>query len=142
VNALQGPTTNKSSIESNVLVQDGQIVVLGGLLSDTYSENEQKVPVIGDVPVVGNLFKSRTRSRQKQNLMIFLRPVVLRDADETDSFSLDRYELMRGDQIGAQPSPSIVTPVNNSVVMPPMQGAPLPQPPASGIRAVPAPLGR
>jgi general secretion pathway protein D len=142
VNALQGPTTNKSSIESNVLVQDGQIVVLGGLLSDTYSENEQKVPVLGDVPVVGNLFKSRTRSRQKQNLMIFLRPVVLRDADETDSLSLDRYELMRGDQIGAQPTPSIVTPVNKSVVMPPMQGAPLPQSPASGMRAVPAPLGR
>ncbi|HTH80886.1 MAG TPA: type II secretion system secretin GspD [Ramlibacter sp.] len=142
VNALQGPTTNKSSIESNVLVQDGQIVVLGGLLSDTYSENEQKVPVIGDVPIVGNLFKSRTRSRQKQNLMIFLRPVVLRDADETDSLSLDRYELMRGEQIGAQPTPSIVTPVNNSVVMPAMQGAPLPQTPASGVRGVPAPLGR
>jgi general secretion pathway protein D len=142
VNSLQGPTTNKSSIESNVLVQDGQIVVLGGLLSDTYSENEQKVPVIGDVPVLGNLFKSRTRSRQKQNLMIFLRPVVLRDADETDSLSLDRYELMRGEQIGAQPEPSIVTPVNNSVVMPPMQGAPLPQPAASGMRTSPAPLGR
>jgi len=123
-------------------VQDGQIVVLGGLLSDTYSENEQKVPVIGDVPIVGNLFKSRTRSRQKQNLMIFLRPVVLRDADETDSLSLDRYELMRGEQIGAQPTPSIVTPVNNSVVMPAMQGAPLPQTPASGVRGVPAPLGR
>lgn len=152
VNSAQGPTTNKSSIESNVLVQDGQIVVLGGLLSDTYADNEQKVPVLGDVPVVGDLFKTRTRSRQKQNLMIFLRPVVLRDADQTDLLSLDRYEQMRSQQIGAQPTPSIVTPVNSSVVMPPAVGAPQPGPspaPAPGepphapatTPAVPAPLG-
>jgi general secretion pathway protein D len=147
VNSLQGPTTNKSSLESNVLVQDGQIVVLGGLLSDSYAENEQKVPVLGDVPVVGDLFKSRTRSRQKQNLMIFLRPVVLRDAGATDRLSLDRYELMRGQQIESQPAPSIVTPINNSIVMPPKVGAPqpatsadVPAPPGPGVPATPAPL--
>jgi general secretion pathway protein D len=149
VNSLQGPTTNKSSLESNVLVQDGQIVVLGGLLSDSYAENEQKVPVLGDVPVVGDLFKSRTRSRQKQNLMIFLRPVVLRDAGATDRLSLDRYELMRGQQIESQPAPSIVTPINNSIVMPPKVGAPqpatsadVPAPPGPGVPATPAPLTR
>jgi general secretion pathway protein D len=142
VNSAQGITTDKSSIETSVLVQDGQIVVLGGLLKDTYAENQQKVPVLGDVPIVGNLFKSQTRSRQKQNLMVFLRPVVLRDAEATDLLSLDRYELMRGDQLQAQPQKSIVTPVNESAVVPPLQGAPAPQPAASGIRGVPAPLGR
>ena len=147
VNSPQGPTTNKSSIESNVLVQDGQIVVLGGLLSDTYAENEQKVPVLGDVPVVGDLFKSRTRSRQKQNLMVFLRPVVLRDSDSADRLSLDRYELMRGQQIEAQPAPSITTPINNSIVMPPKLGTPQPATPADvpapsgpGVPATPAPV--
>jgi general secretion pathway protein D len=155
VNSPQGITTDKSSIETNVLVQDGQIVVLGGLLKDTYSDSEQKVPVLGDVPVVGNLFKSQSRSRQKQNLMVFLRPVVLRDADQTDLLSTDRYELMRGSQIEAQPKPSIVTPINSGPLVPPGTGTPLPPVPAASapgaaasapapapLRAVPAPLGR
>jgi len=154
INSTQGITTDKSSIETSVLVQDGQIVVLGGLLKDTYSDAEQKVPGLGDVPIVGNLFKSTTRSRQKQNLMVFLRPVVLRDASATEMLSMDRYELMRGKQTDAQPTRSIVTPVNESVVMPPLVApvpAPVPAPPpadpnapaaAPGVRAVPAPLGR
>ena len=153
LNAAQGITTDKSSIETSVLVQDGQIVVLGGLLKDTYADSVQKVPVLGDVPVVGNLFKSQTRSRQKQNLMVFLRPVVLRDSDSTDRLSLDRYEIMRGTQVEVQPKPSIVTPINNSAVSPPMVGVPQPgttpapapgeppRPPAA-VPAVPAPLGR
>jgi general secretion pathway protein D len=152
VNSAQGITTDKSSIETSVLVQDGQIVVLGGLLKDTYADSEQKVPVLGDVPVVGNLFKSQTRSRQKQNLMVFLRPVVLRDSDTTDQLSLDRYELMRNDQIGVQPKPSIIVPINSSVVSPPMLGVPQPgatpapapgEPPRApaAVPAVPAPLG-
>jgi general secretion pathway protein D len=162
VNSPQGITTDKSSIETNVLVQDGQIVVLGGLLKDTYADSEQKVPGLGDVPVLGNLFKSQSRTRQKQNLMVFLRPVVLRDADQTDLLSVDRYELMRGSQIEAQPKPSAVVPINSGPLVPPATGTPLPPataplPAASApgaaasapaaaapapIRAVPAPLGR
>jgi len=125
--------------------------VLGGLLKDSYSDTEDKVPVLGDVPVVGNLFKSQNRSRQKQNLMVFLRPVVLRDSDQADLLSLDRYELMRGKQVGAQPANSIVTPINEGPVMPPALGAPQPRTPADpvvppatapGVPAVPSPLGR
>jgi general secretion pathway protein D len=104
------------------------------------------VPVLGDVPIVGDLFKTRTRERKKTNLMVFLRPVVIRDAAQNELLSLDRYELMRGKQIEAQPTPSIVTPVNNSVIMPPLQvPAPAvvpPQTPASGVPAMPAPLMR
>ena len=57
-----------------MLVDDGAIVVLGGLLQDEYSGNQEKVPVLGDVPIVGNLFRTETRSRKKTNLMVFLRP--------------------------------------------------------------------
>ncbi len=79
VNNVNGPTTSKRSIESNVLVDDGNIIVLGGLLSDEYSTSEEKVPGLGDVPVLGNLFKSEVRSRRKTNLMVFLRPTIVRD---------------------------------------------------------------
>ncbi len=98
VNSATGLITNKRSLESSVLVDDGSIVVLGGLLQDEYGGNQEKVPVLGDVPVVGNLFKAETRSRKKTNLMVFLRPVIVRDAARSDELSLDRYELMRGAQ--------------------------------------------
>jgi general secretion pathway protein D len=131
-----GLTTNKSSIESHVLVEDGAIVVLGGLLKDSYSEGTDQVPVLGDVPVLGNLFKSRNRNRAKTNLMVFLRPVVVRDAAQSEALSLDRYDLMRGMTEQSQPLPSIMTPINQAPVMPPV--APATRPPV----AVPAPFGR
>jgi general secretion pathway protein D len=119
-NDPSGITTNKRSIESNVLVDDGGIIVLGGLLQDEYSGNQDKVPVVGDVPLLGNLFKSENRTRKKSNLMVFLRPVVVRDAAQADELSLDRYELMRGKQEALQPEPSQVVPINAAPVMPPV----------------------
>ncbi len=126
-----GPTTNKRSIESNVLVDDGSIVVLGGLLQDDYSGSTEKVPGLGDVPFLGNLFKSETRTRNKTNLMVFLRPIVVRDAHTSDALALDRYDLMRVQQQGVQPAqhpllsavpsanalPELAT-SNNTVVVP------------------------
>lgn len=128
VNSTTGLITNKRTIESTVLVDDGQIVVLGGLLQDEYAGNQEKVPGLGDVPLLGNLFRSESRSRRKTNLMVFLRPVVLRDAQQTGSFSLDRYELMRGTQQQAQPAASRAVPVNEAPVMP--DAAAQPSPPA------------
>ena len=125
LNSANGPTTNKRSIESNVLVADGSIVVLGGLLQDEYSGNQEKVPGLGDMPLFGNLFKSETRSRKKTNLMVFLRPVVVRDAAATDSLSLDRYELMRASQQSVQPTNSSSVPVNEAAILP---AAPVAQP--------------
>ena len=121
VNSTTGLITNKRTIESTVLVDDGGIVVLGGLLQDEYAGNQEKVPGLGDIPLLGHLFKSETRNRKKTNLMVFLRPVVLRDARATNSFSLDRYELMRSVQKDAQPVPSEVTRVNSAPVMPPQR---------------------
>jgi len=139
INSATGLITNKRSIESNILVDDGSIVVLGGLLQDEYAGNQEKVPVLGDVPIIGNLFKSETRSRKKTNLMVFLRPVVVRDAAQSDALSLDRYDLMRGHQEAAQPRSSVVVPVNTAPVLP--QLAP-PAPPAVPAPAPPVPLGQ
>jgi general secretion pathway protein D len=123
--AANGPTTNKRTIESTVLVDDGNIVVLGGLLQDTYTGNQEKVPVLGDVPFFGNLFKSEARGRKKTNLMVFLRPVVVRDAQATDRLSVDRYDLMRAGLKDAQPAPSVLVPINEAPQLPAL---PLTQP--------------
>lgn len=141
INSPSGLITNKRSIESSVLVEDGAIVVLGGLLQDEYSGNQEKIPVVGDVPIFGNLFKSETRSRKKTNLMVFLRPVVLRDAPSADELSLDRYDLMRGLQGGAQPKPSAVLPVNAAPLLPPVvRPEPPPQPAVTSPVAPATPL--
>lgn len=103
VNNVNGPTTSKRSIESNVLVNDGSIIVIGGLLQDQYSRSDEKVPVLGDVPVLGNLFKSEVRSRSKTNLMVFLRPVVMRDAAGSEAVAIDRYDSLRVLQQNSQP---------------------------------------
>ena len=115
-----GPSTNKRSIESNVVVDDGQILVLGGLIEDRYSENKSKVPLLGDIPYVGGLFRSESRSKTRTNLMVFLRPVVMRDAESTNKLSLDRYDLIRAQQKDAQPTPSVLVPINESPVVPPL----------------------
>jgi len=120
INSPSGLITNKRSIESSVLVDDGAIVVLGGLLQDEYSGNQEKVPGVGDVPVLGNLFRAETRSRRKTNLMVFLRPVVVRDAAQSDELSLDRYDLMRLRQEAQQPKPSAVLPVEGAPALPPV----------------------
>ncbi len=133
VNASNGPTTNKRTIESNVLVEDGAVVVLGGLLQDEYSGNQEKVPGLGDLSIFGNLFKSETRTRKKTNLMVFLRPVVVRDAAATERLSIDRYDLMRSGLKDAQPAPSEVLPINEAVQLPalPARAGTKPQAPAS-----------
>jgi len=117
VNSSTGLITNKRSIESTVLVDDGKIVVLGGLLQDEFASNQDKVPGLGDVPVIGGLFRSESRSRRKTNLMVFLRPVVLRDARDTANLALDRYEQMRAVQRETQPPPSSVLRINESPVL-------------------------
>ena len=118
--AANGPTTNKRAIESSVLVNDGSVVVLGGLLEDKYYSNEDKLPGLGDIPVLGNLFKTQSRALVKTNLMVFLRPVIVRDAADSEAFSLDRYDLIRAAQGRSQPAPSSVLQINQSPVLPPV----------------------
>jgi general secretion pathway protein D len=101
-----GIITSKRSIESNVLVDDGQIVVLGGLLEDRMTDGTEKVPGLGDVPILGNLFKYQTRKRTKTNLMVFLRPIVLRNPEQSVDITADRYDYIRGVQRAQQAAQS------------------------------------
>ncbi|MGI4779070.1 MAG: type II secretion system secretin GspD [Janthinobacterium lividum] len=122
VNNSNGPTTSKRSIESNVLVNDGSIIVIGGLLQDQYSRSDEKVPVLGDVPILGNLFKSEVRSRSKTNLMVFLRPVVMRDAATSEAVAIDRYDSLRVLQQNSQPinDNPLLRNVSQAPVVPPI----------------------
>ncbi len=131
-----GPSTSKRSIESAVLVDDGSVIVIGGLLEDSYSLGQDKVPLMGDLPVVGGLFRNEKRQRQKTNLMVFLRPVVIRDSATSDALMVDRYEAIRALQQNTQPAPStMMRSVSDAPVLPPLQGGS-----ATGATAVPAPL--
>jgi general secretion pathway protein D len=114
-----GIITNKRSVESNVLVDDGQIVVIGGLIQDTVNDSLQRVPVLGEIPLIGNLFQYKTRSRSKTNLMVFLRTTVLRDADRADGLTNDRYDYILGEQRKVQPANSAVLPKAESPTLPP-----------------------
>jgi general secretion pathway protein D len=142
--ANAGPTTNKRSIESTVVVDDGQIIVLGGLIEDSYDTTRSKVPLLGDIPYLGALFRSENRTRKRTNLMVFLRPVVLRDQASSDTLSLDRYDYIRAQQQASQPPQSAILGVNESPVLPPIRpaavrqdGAPRPlgdtAPPVAGV---------
>lgn len=140
-----GPTTDKRSIESTVVVDDGAILVLGGLIEDKFTERKSKVPLLGDIPYLGQLFRSESRTKERTNMMVFLRPIVMRDADSVNKLSLDRYDLMRARQQGAQPAPHIMLPVGEMPVIPPIvppespkPAAPLPTPTEISPPQVPA----
>ena len=123
-----GLITNKRSIESNILVEDGTVVVLGGLLSDSYQDSRQQVPGLGDIPFFGALFRNETRSRSKTNLMVFLRPVVVRDDTSAEVLSNGRYQFMQGLQKEAGKEPTSVLPIPNDLTLPPLPapaGAPV-----------------
>jgi len=123
-----GPRTTKRSIESNVLVEDGSIIVIGGLLDDSYAESENKVPLMGDLPLVGNLFRSENRQRRKTNLMVFLRPTVMRDAASSEALAIDRYEVIRAQQKNLQPPPATYWASTKRPFLPPCPSAPACQP--------------
>ncbi len=116
-----GVITNKRSVESTVLVNDGQIIVIGGLIQDSVTDGVSKVPGLGDLPLFGGLFRTNTRSRTKTNLMIFLRPTVLRDAGRADTLTADRYEYIRGEQAAAAPPQRLALPDVQSPTLPPQR---------------------
>ncbi len=101
---ISGIITNKRSVDSSVLVNDGQIVVIGGLIQDTVNDGVSKVPGLGDLPLIGSLFRYNTRTRNKTNLMVFLRPTVLRNSERADSLTNDRYDYILGEQLKAKQS--------------------------------------
>jgi general secretion pathway protein D len=129
LNSPNGPSTNKSSIETTVVVDDGAIMVLGGQLKDQYDGGTEKIPMLGDVPVVGNLFRSDNRSRKKTNLLVFLRPLVIRDSQAAASLTLDRYDMIRAQQQAMQPQPGVLLPPTGAPVLPTPPSGPGPAAP-------------
>jgi len=91
--------TNKSEIQSTVLADDKEIIVLGGLIKEEIEESINKVPILGDIPILGRLFRSSAESIDKRNLMVFLRPTILRDAITTKDLSEEKFNLIRARQI-------------------------------------------
>jgi len=122
-NGTTGPTLDKSAIETSVVVDDGDIIVLGGLLKDEYTDGDDGVPGLSKIPLIGNLFASKNRKRVKTNLMVFLRPVVMRNADSANQLTLDRYQSIRAVQEGAQPQKSLVLPDTGAPVLPDAKAA-------------------
>jgi general secretion pathway protein D len=113
VNSAAGLITAKRSIESNIVVDDGSVVVLGGLLQDQDSKNKDQVPGLGDLPFIGGLFRNSSTTHKKTNLMVFLRPVVLRSTDSSQRLTDDRYQNILKDQ--SNPRAMLDTPVSPKV---------------------------
>lgn len=90
--------TNKRSIDTNVMVEDGQILVLGGLIQDNFTDSESKVPVLSDIPIIGGAFKQNSTNRSKQNLMVFIHPVILPDREAADAYSRSKYHTLQRQQ--------------------------------------------
>ncbi|MWV13794.1 type II secretion system secretin GspD [Pseudomonas sp. R-28-1W-6] len=108
--AVSDVITNKRSIKSTILANDGQVIVLGGLIQDDVTRTDSKVPILGDIPLLGRLFRSTEDTHVKRNLMVFLRPAVVRDANGLTNLSSKKYSDIRvlsqpiGDEPGLLPS--------------------------------------
>jgi general secretion pathway protein D len=113
-----GLITSKRSIDTNVLVDDGQIVVLGGLIDDNLQDNEEQVPGLGSIPLIGNLFKYRSRTHNKTNLMVFLRPTVIRNTEQSSDLAADRYEYIRAAEIKNKPEDTLLMPTMEAPMLP------------------------
>ena len=114
--STQGLTFNKREIKTNVLVENGQILVLGGLIDDKLDQGASKVPLLGDVPLLGSLFRYRNTTKKKTNLMVFLHPVILRDPGQGTLHTSDKYSYIREQQMAARDKevyllPDVQTPV-------------------------------
>jgi general secretion pathway protein D len=121
--------TNKRSVENTVLADDGQIIVIGGLIQDDTKNNDSKVPILGDIPYLGNLFKYKTRNRDKTNLMIFLRPYVLRDGKAANQLTGERYDYIRNEQSNALRDGESLLPPTGGPLLPASPNTPATSPP-------------
>ena len=112
--------TNQRIIETTVIVDDGQILVLGGLLEDVLRESEQRVPFLGRIPILGNLFRSRKTDKVKTNLLVFIRPKILRDASQTTLETNAKYNAIRAIQQGNLGSGVALMPDSSRPILPPL----------------------
>ncbi|MGC2966137.1 type II secretion system secretin GspD [Paraburkholderia aspalathi] len=114
-----GPEFTKRSIQSTVLADNGEIIVLGGLMQDNYQVSNSKVPLLGDIPWIGQLFRSEQKTRAKTNLMVFLRPVIITDRDTAQAVTANRYDYVQG-VTGAYKSDNNLIKDKDDPMVPPM----------------------
>ena len=151
VSSIVGPVSNdfneliinKREIKTTITVSSGEIAVLGGLLDDNERRTIQKIPLLGDIPIIGELFKSRGNSRVKTNLMVFIRPTILRSQAEREATAARRYGVIREAQRRFNPKaePSIDELVIDYMgAVPPVLLAPAPGDAVFGPRPQPVPI--
>jgi general secretion pathway protein D len=141
----QGPqgavdlVTNKRTISTKVLVEDGGIIVLGGLISDTALEGENRVPILGAIPVIGELFKTRSGQKEKRNLMIFIRPTIIRDGVAAAIETNSKYNVVRDQQLRNRRGGRVtLLPGERQPILPPIEDLSKYADPTAGAEA-PAP---
>ena len=131
VSSIAGTTgvdiiTNKRTIKNSVLVEDGDTIVLGGLVDDDVQESVQKVPILGDIPLLGHLFKSQKSTKVKRNLLVFVRPTIIRDAETMSQLSARKYDSIRKAQLEAQDDGINLMPGEDTALMPEWEDRPKP----------------
>lgn len=127
-----GVITNKRSLDTTVLVDDGQTLVLGGLIDNRVEKGEYKVPLLGDIPLLGWLFRYETRHTNKTNLMIFIRPSVLRSSMASQGLTQDRYDYLRDQQKQSQLPWNLILPSMPAPISPELTPVPASSVPAAG----------
>jgi general secretion pathway protein D len=150
VSSIAGPVTrnssdlilNKREIETVITVDDGEIVGIGGLLDDNERRTIEAIPLLGDLPLIGNLFRSKSRARAKTNLMVFIRPTILRSREDARAVTERRYGYIRDMQYQQNPrqEPSLDELVREYMGMTPPAVPPAPPPLDPSL--YPGPLGK
>jgi general secretion pathway protein D len=124
--------TNKRTISTRVLVDDGGMIVLGGLIEDRLTESETRVPLLGSIPVLGELFRTRSTQKTKSNLMVFIRPRVIRNAEQAAIETNAKYNYMRGLQLDRNDGKVKLMPKTQQPTLPELQGPTAPAQPVPG----------
>jgi general secretion pathway protein D len=113
--------TNKRTVTTTVLVDDGGVVVLGGLITDTARETENRVPILGSIPIIGELFKTRSGNKEKRNLMLFIRPTILRDGAQAAIETNAKYNVLRNQQLQRRKGKVTLLPGERQPLLPPIE---------------------
>ncbi|WP_258807335.1 type II secretion system secretin GspD [Pseudidiomarina sp. CB1] len=134
VSSLSGATAvditiNKRTLTTTVMADDGQTIVLGGLIDEDVQESESKIPLLGDIPLVGALFRSTSTTKQKRNLMVFLRPTIVRDSGTAYGLSSRKYNYMRAQQLQRNDEGVTLMPNTETPILPEFKDSELAIPP-------------
>jgi len=120
--------TNKRTISTNVRVEDGGIIVLGGMIEDQLTEGNTRVPILGSIPIIGNLFKTRNSDKSKTNLMVFIRPKILRDGEQAAIETNAKYNMIRNEQLNQNNGKVSLQPTEHQPTLPELQTSPIDKP--------------